>query len=66
MPNSIITSPYLFLQLLCSIKAIFRRVLTSCVKKGLTVLQNVLLSVTSVAVILPKNICFAFLVRLTQ
>ena len=49
-----------------SIKVIFERVVTLSVKKSLTVLQNVLLSVTSVVLVAPNNVCFIFLIRVTQ
>lgn len=49
-----------------SIKVIFERVLTLSSQKRLAVLQNVLLSVTSIVLILPKNVYFAFLRRITQ
>ena len=44
-------------------KVIFKRFLTLSVKKGLTTVQNVLLSAISVLLTLPNNFCFA-LIRL--
>ena len=55
-----------FFTLFFSTKVIFEHAVTLSVKKGLTVLKNVLLSVTSVVSILPKNVCFAFLIIVTQ
>ena len=49
-----------------SIKVIFYQIVTLSVKKGLTALQNCLLPVISVVLILPKNFCFSFLIRVTQ
>ena len=67
MTPSIITfSLSLFFIFFFSVKGIFERVVILSVKKGLTVLQNVLLSVTFSVLMLPKNVCFAFLIRITQ
>ena len=45
-----------------SIKANLERAVTLSVNKGSIVLKNVL-AVTSVSLTLPKNVCFAFVVR---
>ena len=66
MTSWIITFFIFILYFNFSIKVISEIALTLSVKKGLPVLQIALLSVTSIILILPKNICFAFLTRLTQ
>ena len=66
MTSLIITFSFFLLYIIFSIKLIFERVSTLSAKKGLTVLRNILLFVTSFVLILPKNVCFASLVRLTQ
>ena len=56
----------LLLHFLYLIELIFKRVVTLFVKKGFNCSPECYISVTSVVLILPKNVCFAFIIRVTQ
>ena len=67
MTSSIITFSLSFLALhLFLIKVIFERVLILPLNKSLAVCQKVSLSVISVVLLFPKNVCLAFRIRVTQ